>query len=483
MCGPTERVFFDFVLKLPVPQPCDVNLKPDLGRGVCVSLPCGAEGQRACTVFERLPSCDVNLVEVAGSCVRPPCGRLNERICAVSVRNTSGIWLGMCDANLVPGPGEVCIRPGLAMAGAQQAAAPAGSAGTVHSAAPASSAVPPPPPGALPPPPPGALRPPPAVAPPAVAPSLAAVWMFNGNGHAGEASVQQAPDGVLIGRIYGDPLTGYFAPGERVAVWLRGAPAQPIQAFVGAVAADGSSFGGRMYGLNGTTSGATVQRNLFAFSALRAASAPPGHPGLPNAAAGPSSVSGTLVLNANNQPGQLVLVQTGDGTLSGSVYGDRVSGHYAAGTGSIAFLRFAGTQPMQLYVGTVTAQGISGEFYALTPSAGASAQRMRYSWTAQAPQAAAAPGSLAASPASVGGLEPDTDRNGSDLWGFVMAQADPLQCRAVCSAVNDCQAWTYMKPGVRGPSALCFLKNGVPQARPNACCTSGVKSAQPMNLR
>jgi len=102
-------------------------------------------------------------------------------------------------------------------------------------------------------------------------------------------------------------------------------------------------------------------------------------------------VAGTLALNANNYPGQLVLIQAPDGMLSGTIYGDRLSGHYAPGSGSIALLRFTGAQPTQLYIGAVTAQGISGELYALTGGAGASAQRMRFAWTAQAPQVAQAP--------------------------------------------------------------------------------------------
>jgi hypothetical protein len=224
----------------------------------------------------------------------------------------------------------------------------------------------------------------PALANPA---NMSAPWRLNGNGFAGEVTVQQAPDGTLTGSIYGDPLTGYYAPGEGVGVWLRGAPSQPVQAFVGQATPDGSSFSGRFYGLNASSSGASAQRNVFAFAALRAAPNHPAHPGVPNAAAGPASLSGTLPLNANNIPGTLVLSQAPDGSLSGSIYGDRLSGHYAQGTGSIAFLRFTGAQPVQLYIGTVTAQGISGEFYALTVPAGGSAQRMRYSWTAQPPQA------------------------------------------------------------------------------------------------
>jgi hypothetical protein len=226
-----------------------------------------------------------------------------------------------------------------------------------------------------------------SVAAPASAANLSSPWRINGNGFPGEVTLQQAPDGTLSGSIYGEPLTGYYAPGEGVGVWLRGAPTQPIQAFIGQATPDGSSFAGRFYGLNASSSGATPQRNVFAFAALRAAPSHPGHPGVPNAAAGPASVGGTLPLVANGHAGQLVLSQAPDGSLSGSLYGDRLTGHYAQGTGSIAFLRFTGAQPVQLYIGNVSAQGISGEFYALTGGAGATPQRMRFSWSAQAPAA------------------------------------------------------------------------------------------------
>ena len=225
----------------------------------------------------------------------------------------------------------------------------------------------------------------------AAASNLSANWRLNGNGYPGEVMLQQAADGTLSGTIYGNPLSGFHSAGDRNVVWLRGAPTQPDQAFVGSVSADGNSISGRMYGLTVSGGGVGPARNVFAFSALRAAPNHPGHPGLPAVAAGPASVAGTLALNANNYPGQLVLNQAPDGMLSGSIYGDRLSGHYAAGSGSIALLRFTGTQPTQLYIGTVTAQGISGEFYALTGGAGASAQRMRFAWTAQMPQVAQAP--------------------------------------------------------------------------------------------
>lgn len=219
--------------------------------------------------------------------------------------------------------------------------------------------------------------------------SFAGLWRLNANGFPGDINVQQAADGTLAGVVYSEPLTGYFAPGERMAVWLRGQPAQPMQVYIAQVSPDGSAMAGRFYGLNASNSGATPARNVFAFSAQRAA--PPGHPGEPAAAAGPASVSGALPVVANGHAGTLQLAQAPDGSLKGSLYGDRIEGHYAAGTGSIAFLRFTGAQPVQVYVGTATAQGLRGEFYALTGGAGATPQRMRYEWSAQAPQMAAAP--------------------------------------------------------------------------------------------
>ncbi|MCX8004626.1 MAG: hypothetical protein N2688_06670, partial [Burkholderiaceae bacterium] len=389
-CG-TERLLFDFLLMKPVPQPCDVNLKLDFLQQKCVRpAGCGQVDQRACNVLERIPSCDVNLTEVAGRCVRPACGRHGERPCDVPrERLVIAAFGGRCDANLVLIQ-NICVRPGsqLTVAQPEPAAPPQPPVGTSASALTDSGQVvsglkrskilAAPPSGASP------------AAPSAAVGSdrIGSPWRINGNGYAGEVAVQQGADGTLGGTIYGNPLSGYYAPGERTVVWLRGAPAQPDQAFVGAVSADGSSISGRFYALTVGGGGGSPARNVFAFSALRGAA--PGHPGVPAAAAGPASVAGTLALNANNIPGQLVLTQGPDGTLGGSIYGDRLSGHYAAGTGTIAFLRFVGAQPVQLYVGSVTAQGIDGEFYALTGPAGGSAQRMRYGWRAQLPQAAVA---------------------------------------------------------------------------------------------
>jgi hypothetical protein len=233
--------------------------------------------------------------------------------------------------------------------------------------------------------------------------NLSAPWKLNGNGYPGDVTVQQASDGRLSGTIYGDPLSGYYAPGERVGVWLRGPAGRPIQAFVGQVSPDGLSFSGRLQALNASNAGGSPGRNVYAFSALRAAASAPGNPGLPSSPAGPASIAGTHQLTGNGFAGSLQLNQATDGTLTGTVYGNPLEGHYANGTGSVAFIRYSAPgQPFQLFVGVVTPQGMRGEFYALDSSAGASPQRMKFEWSTQqqstvllAPIAARDPGATA----------------------------------------------------------------------------------------
>ncbi|HSV44989.1 MAG TPA: PAN domain-containing protein, partial [Ramlibacter sp.] len=65
----------------------------------------------------------------------------------------------------------------------------------------------------------------------------------------------------------------------------------------------------------------------------------------------------------------------------------------------------------------------------------------------------------------------------SDYRNFELAGNDPLACRAACETEGACRSWTFVRPGVQGPAARCWLKGSVPQAQPNACCTSGVKTA------
>jgi hypothetical protein len=76
------------------------------------------------------------------------------------------------------------------------------------------------------------------------------------------------------------------------------------------------------------------------------------------------------------------------------------------------------------------------------------------------------------------GFESGIDRPGADYKNFNLAQADPNLCLASCAGEAQCEAWTYVNPGVQGPQARCWLKISVPPATANTCCTSGVKAAE-----
>ncbi len=47
-------------------------------------------------------------------------------------------------------------------------------------------------------------------------------------------------------------------------------------------------------------------------------------------------------------------------------------------------------------------------------------------------------------------------------------------CAADCQADSRCRAWTYLRPGYRGPSGRCFLKDRVTTPDNAPCCISGV---------
>ncbi len=72
-------------------------------------------------------------------------------------------------------------------------------------------------------------------------------------------------------------------------------------------------------------------------------------------------------------------------------------------------------------------------------------------------------------------IEYDTDRVGSDYRNFDLTRADPALCQTSCSGKVQCKAWTYVKPGIQGLKARCWLKTSVPTAKHNACCVSGLK--------
>ena len=55
------------------------------------------------------------------------------------------------------------------------------------------------------------------------------------------------------------------------------------------------------------------------------------------------------------------------------------------------------------------------------------------------------------------------------------ASHHPVQCQQQCADSAKCQAWTFVKAGVQGPQAQCYLKSPTPLEGANTCCSSGVK--------
>ena len=79
------------------------------------------------------------------------------------------------------------------------------------------------------------------------------------------------------------------------------------------------------------------------------------------------------------------------------------------------------------------------------------------------------------------GMEDGKDRWGSDYGHFEFdAEKKPIEeenkkeCQNTCAKEDKCKSWTYVKPGIQGKNAICWLKNAVANLSTNSCCTSGV---------
>jgi len=88
-------------------------------------------------------------------------------------------------------------------------------------------------------------------------------------------------------------------------------------------------------------------------------------------------------------------------------------------------------------------------------------------------------GTAAADTPATPGAAPmaNTDLRGASYRNFELASDSWQLCQSACKADNECLAWTYVHPGLQGPSARCWLKNSIPPASANNCCTSGIERA------
>jgi PAN domain len=67
-----------------------------------------------------------------------------------------------------------------------------------------------------------------------------------------------------------------------------------------------------------------------------------------------------------------------------------------------------------------------------------------------------------------------TDLPGHDYADFAAPSA--FVCRTTCGGESRCQAYTWVKPGIQGPSGHCWLKHTLPNIVKNACCDSGPRN-------
>lgn len=70
--------------------------------------------------------------------------------------------------------------------------------------------------------------------------------------------------------------------------------------------------------------------------------------------------------------------------------------------------------------------------------------------------------------------EQNINRPGGDYKNFPLTKADPYECEKACRNDIRCKAWTYVKPGVQGPKAHCWLKDSIPLPQWDSNCISGV---------
>jgi len=72
-------------------------------------------------------------------------------------------------------------------------------------------------------------------------------------------------------------------------------------------------------------------------------------------------------------------------------------------------------------------------------------------------------------------IEFGVDRYGGDYRQIeTPMDATGKSCQAACESDPRCRAWTYVRPGYIGPSAVCYLKNRITRPIRKPCCISGV---------
>lgn len=91
--------------------------------------------------------------------------------------------------------------------------------------------------------------------------------------------------------------------------------------------------------------------------------------------------------------------------------------------------------------------------------------------------------SFALMPRPAEAAEDNVNYPGSDYRSFALTAPRWLDCQNMCTAESRCLSWTYVKPGVQGPRAVCWLKHAIPAKQANTCCISGLKNPTTVGTR
>jgi len=68
----------------------------------------------------------------------------------------------------------------------------------------------------------------------------------------------------------------------------------------------------------------------------------------------------------------------------------------------------------------------------------------------------------------------DSDRPGGDFLSVDLPAPEPAVCESLCRRHKRCRAYTFVRPGLQGSMARCWLKSQVSAPVANSCCVSGV---------
>ena len=62
-----------------------------------------------------------------------------------------------------------------------------------------------------------------------------------------------------------------------------------------------------------------------------------------------------------------------------------------------------------------------------------------------------------------------------DRGGVAHNIDNAIACESACDRTQGCRGWTWVKPGVQGPRAVCWIKNQIVATMRSNCCISGYR--------